>query len=273
VKPGDHIRVYFLNIGPNIISTFHLVGIVWDQVYWQGHPDNLMYGGQTVLAGPSDSWVIDFRIPEEEGNYLMVTHAFGSATRGAIGNLQAKYDHEQYDHEILSDGPSYTKEELAELRKTADRIISPYEPTNFDQPHIVYPGQDKVSVEIIGNSFSPKVLKVPVGTEVEWTNQDVFTYFEGEYSGAHDVATTSGPKMFASPLLAHGEKFSYTFDQVGEYEYICTPHPYMKAKVIVYDPKEKNGLLGNASAWWLLIGVAGLFIPALVLTRRKTKKA
>jgi plastocyanin len=30
-----------------------------------------------------------------------------------------------------------------------------------------------------------------------------------------------------------GESWSYTFDTPGEYEYLCTPHPWMRAKVIV----------------------------------------
>ena len=37
IKPGDFVRIYFLNAGPNLISTLHIVGILWDYVYWQGN--------------------------------------------------------------------------------------------------------------------------------------------------------------------------------------------------------------------------------------------
>jgi plastocyanin len=30
-----------------------------------------------------------------------------------------------------------------------------------------------------------------------------------------------------------GDTWSYQFDEVGEFEYFCTPHPWMRAKVIV----------------------------------------
>src|SRR5690606_14149005 len=66
-KPGDYVRMYYLNVGPTQLSTFHIVGIVWDYVYWQGHPEAWMPGGQTVTSGPSDSWVIEFRVPPDEG--------------------------------------------------------------------------------------------------------------------------------------------------------------------------------------------------------------
>ena len=77
-NPGDYVRLNFLNAGPNLLSTFHIVGVIWDFAYWQGNPDNKFIGGQTVTAKPSDSWVVEFRIPPDEGSYLMLSHAVGS---------------------------------------------------------------------------------------------------------------------------------------------------------------------------------------------------
>ena len=66
-----------------------------------------------------------------------------------------------------------------------------------------------------------------------WINEDAFDFLTGEMTGQHDVATTAGPESFALPLLKHAEKGSFTFKQPGEYEYLCTIHPYMKGKVRV----------------------------------------
>jgi nitrite reductase (NO-forming) len=235
-RPGDFVRVYFLNAGPNVISTFHLVGIIWDYAYWQGMPDpeNLLVGGQTVLAGPSDSWVVDFRVPPDEGNYLIVTHAFGSTTRGAIGVLNASRDNER-SPTIMADGPSYTPEEFEERRARAVRTISPFKPTadDFANPATLAPGQNKLRVTIVGNSFYPKVAEVPAGTTIEWTNEEVFTFLNGEFSGLHDVKTFEGPEEFWSPMLGHAEKWSITLNQPGEYKYFCVPHPYMEGVIIV----------------------------------------
>lgn len=81
------------------------------------------------------------------------------------------------------------------------------------------------AVEIKDYAFTPVTLKVKVGDKVTWTNQD---------SVRHDVVlddeTMDGPK---SELLAQGESYSYTFTKAGTYAYHCSPHPYMKATIIV----------------------------------------
>ncbi len=235
-KPGDFVRIYFLNVGPNIISTFHLVGIIWDFAYWQGMPDpeNLLVGGQTVLAGPSDSWVVDFRIPPDEGNYLIVTHAFGSTTRGAIGILNASKDNER-SPTIMADGPSYSAEEIEERIASAVRTISPFKPGSdaLRNPVVLPAGQDTMRISIIGNSYYPSVVEVPAGTTIEWTNEEVFTFLNGEFSGLHDVRTFEGPEDFWSPMLGHAERWSITLDTPGEYKYFCVPHPYMEGIIRV----------------------------------------
>lgn len=41
------------------------------------------------------------------------------------------------------------------------------------------------------------------------------------------------PGMFDSGFLNKGDTWSYAFEEPGELEYLCTPHPWMKAKVVV----------------------------------------
>lgn len=40
-------------------------------------------------------------------------------------------------------------------------------------------------------------------------------------------------ELFASALFDQGESWTARFDKPGRYAYICDPHPYMKAVVIV----------------------------------------
>jgi nitrite reductase (NO-forming) len=160
-KPGDYVRINFMNVGPNLVSTFHLVGIVWDYAYWQGHPENVLVGGQTVTAGPSDTFVIEFRVPPDEGAYTMLSHAVGSTSRGAIGLLVADHDADT-PKLITSEGPKYTEEELAEFKENANRVMSPFRPGSLDiDPPAVF-GEDtkEVTVRIIGNSYYPKTIEI-----------------------------------------------------------------------------------------------------------------
>lgn len=265
-RPGDYVRIYFLNVGPNLISTFHIVGIIWDFVYWQGHPGMAWPGGQSVLAGPTDSWVIDFRIPPDEGAYTMLTHAVGSASRGAIGLIVAQKDAER-TAVVTPDGPLHSPEEMAEIEAKATRTISPFKPTDFDDPVRYAPGVREVNVSIIGNSFWPKVIEIEPGTTVTWTNEDVFTYLAGEFAGIHNAAGSDGEDdFFGTPLLAHGESGSHTFEKEGVYDYICTPHPYMEGRVIVkqsdIDFAELAAGGGSAPAYLLPL-VLGAFLISL----------
>ena len=83
-KPGERIRMHVLNVGPSRTSSFHVVGTIFDRVWFEGNPDNQFRGMQTVLLGSSNSATVEFVIPEE-GSYIMVDHHFANASQGAIG--------------------------------------------------------------------------------------------------------------------------------------------------------------------------------------------
>jgi nitrite reductase (NO-forming) len=259
-KPGDYVRIYFLNAGPNHVSTFHIVGILWDYVYWQGNPDLPMAGGQTVTAGPADSWVIEFRVPPDEGTYTMLDHAVGDADRGAIGLLICTKD-AKTPVTILSDGPKYDDKEMAEIKSKIIRTVSPFEPGSPDvDPIQVYgPETKEVTVKIIGNSYSPKTIQITEGTVVTWQNEDIFTYMEGEFAGIHTASSYEAPVPFSSPLLGHAETFKFTFEKDGEYKYMCTPHPYMKGKIIVV-----NGP-GSSTKSVIILSIVSLILLLVVL--------
>src|SRR5262249_14911306 len=83
-KCGDGVRLYVLNVGPSKTSSFHVVGTIFDRVWFEGNPENQFRGMQTVLLGSSNSATVEFVIPEE-GSYIMVDHHFANASQGAIG--------------------------------------------------------------------------------------------------------------------------------------------------------------------------------------------
>ncbi len=83
-KPGERVRLFVLNVGPSKTSSFHVVGTIFDRVWFEGNPLNQFRGMQTVLLGSSNSAIIEFMIPEE-GSYIMVDHHFANASQGAVG--------------------------------------------------------------------------------------------------------------------------------------------------------------------------------------------
>ncbi len=228
-RPGDYLRFYYLNVGPNLVSTFHAVGGVWNYIYYGGNPNNVMMGTQSAISGPTDSWVIDWQVPAE-GPFTLVSHAFGTqAIKGAIGIINSKADAPRIA-EVRSEGPSAPPP--AELK----RRVTPFEigSSDLDKP-VRFQSGERVQIEMIGNSFFPKVAEVPVGTEVTWINEEVFDLLDGERTGKHNAVVIQGPEGFSSPLLGHADQWSFKFTKPGEYEYICAIHPYMKGKIKVYE--------------------------------------
>ena len=79
------------------------------------------------------------------------------------------------------------------------------------------------SIDISGFSFAPSALTVQVGDTVTWTNLD---------SARHTV-TFSGSPTLSSGELQEGDTHSVTFDSVGTYTYLCSPHSYMQGTITV----------------------------------------
>ncbi|MBC8081307.1 MAG: multicopper oxidase domain-containing protein [Gorillibacterium sp.] len=90
-KVGDKVRLYVNNVGPNEVSSFHVVGTLFDRVYIDGNPQNSLYGLQTVLLPASGGAVVELTVTEE-GDYPIVTHQFNHATKGAVGILRVTSD-------------------------------------------------------------------------------------------------------------------------------------------------------------------------------------
>ena len=74
-------------------------------------------------------------------------------------------------------------------------------------------------------TFGPKRLEIAVGTTVRWTNNDPLVHTITADDGSWD----SGP-------IEPGKSWSHTFTQPGEYAFHCTPHPFMKALIVVRQP-------------------------------------
>ena len=98
-KPGERVRLFVLNVGPSKTSSFHVVGTIFDKVWFEGNPKNEMVGMQTVLLGSSNSAIVEFVIPEK-GSYIMVDHHFANASQGAIGLIDAggKAEEQEIEH-------------------------------------------------------------------------------------------------------------------------------------------------------------------------------
>lgn len=87
VKVNELLRIYIVNAGPNRLSSFHVVGGIFDKVFQDGS-NNALLGVQTVAVPVGGGAIFELRL-KQEGEYPFVTHAFADATKGAVGILKA----------------------------------------------------------------------------------------------------------------------------------------------------------------------------------------
>ena len=81
--------------------------------------------------------------------------------------------------------------------------------------------------EIDDRCYVPSLILTKKGDSVTWVNED--SAFHSVTSGFYDSPT----ELFDSGHLDPFESFVFTFDEVGDYDYFCTLHPWMKGQVTV----------------------------------------
>ena len=86
-RRGDRIRLFVGNGGPNLASSFHVIGEIFDNVYAEAG-SALTRNVQTTMVPPGGATITEFRA-DVPGNYLMVDHAiFRALDKGANGTIQ-----------------------------------------------------------------------------------------------------------------------------------------------------------------------------------------
>jgi len=222
---GERARIHFINAGLNLDSNFHPIGSHWDKVY----PEAALLtppirGSQTTLVPAGGGTVVEM-VGQVPSTIVLVDHALARAfDKGAIGQIVVNGDDQPEIFQDVSGRDEGAEETLAEVPADTDGA------SVGEQVDILAGGgevqdmsaPDEFDDDEAPADYSANVLTVSAGTTVTWTNQDEMM---------HTVTAVDG--SFDSSFLDPGTSFSYTFDEPGEYEYFCGPHPWMRAKVVV----------------------------------------
>ena len=108
-KVGERIRMFVGNGGPNLVSSFHVIGEIFDRVYTEGgsrYQENV----QTTLIPAGGSAIVEFKV-EVPGTYIIVDHSiFRTFNKGALGMLRVDgpenklvYSGKEVDVEYISE--------------------------------------------------------------------------------------------------------------------------------------------------------------------------
>jgi nitrite reductase (NO-forming) len=215
---GERSRIYFVNEGLNLNSNFHPIGSHWDAVYPEaattpGNP--IIRGSQSTLVVAGGGTVVEVvgQVPQ---TILLVDHAITRTFyKGALGMIVVSGSE---DPEVFS-------------AATAAPDTGGETPPPTDAVDVTITKDGWVDPNNAQDAFSPNEVTIEVGMTVTWTNGDAILHTVTSGVSANNVGTPDG--LFDSGFLNTGETWSYTFTEVGEFPYFCTPHPWMNGKVIV----------------------------------------
>lgn len=218
---GERARIYMVNEGLNLISSFHPIGSHWDVVYPEAatHPSNrVIRGSQTTLV-PAGGATVTELIGQVPSTIILVDHALTRTFyKGCIGQIVVSGDSNAIfseGEEGLSDA-SANEPAPAPAEQAVNEVVIPdgaFDPANA------------------ANAFMPSPLTVAAGIAVTWRNDDAV--FHTVTSGTSTGTAGSPDGTFDSGPIQPGETFSMTFEEAGTFDYFCAPHPWMQGQIIV----------------------------------------
>ena len=87
---GETVRIYFGVGGPNLTSSFHVIGEIFDRVYPFGSvTSEALTDVQTISVAPGGAWIVEFTL-DVPGDYIVVDHALSRLERGLVAILHVE---------------------------------------------------------------------------------------------------------------------------------------------------------------------------------------
>lgn len=99
---GETVRLFVGNGGPNLVSSFHVIGEIFDKVYAEGGT-TINEDIQTTLVPAGGAAIVEFKV-EVPGTFILVDHSiFRAFNKGALGMLNVRGEENQkvYSGELM----------------------------------------------------------------------------------------------------------------------------------------------------------------------------
>lgn len=100
-KPGETLRLYVGNGGPNLVSSFHVIGEVFDKVYVEGGT-LVNRNVQSTLIPAGGSAIVEM-VMQVPGVNILVDHSiFRAFNKGALGMIRVAEDFSEYPQDLAT---------------------------------------------------------------------------------------------------------------------------------------------------------------------------
>jgi len=213
-KVGDTVRIYFVDGGPNLTSSFHVIGEIFDKAWAWGTLESApVKGVQTISVPPGGATIVEFKVTVP-GDYKLVDHALGRVAKGAAGTLTVTGDANPDIFNVPGGA-------------AAAAAASGHDMSAPATPPAVSTGTIKVTMK--DNSFDPKAIAVKAGDSVMFDAVNV-----GKVPHNMRIATLDGnydaqPGVVTNPEIINAGKSGMIEwkvpAQTGTYKFRCDIHP------------------------------------------------
>lgn len=214
-RTGETVRLYIANGGPNLVSSFHVIGEIFDRVYNLGSlvAPNPVPDVQTVLVPAGGSAIVEFEV-DVPGDYKLVDHSLSRVAKGALGILTV----------TGTDDPRVFRALTEAAAGDGHGGTATPEPTPATQAP-----QGSIAVSMRDSFFVPKDIRVARGETVTFalTNDGTLPHnmhiadASGNYSGAN--AVVSDPDVIMKGQS--GKLVWKAPDSPGKFIFRCDIHP------------------------------------------------
>lgn len=94
-KVGETVRLFVGDGGPNLTSSFHAIGQIFDTVWMEGSVSHPVHNIQTTMIPAGGATIVDFKL-NVPGNVILVDHSLTRAfNRGAVGLIKVSGDEDK----------------------------------------------------------------------------------------------------------------------------------------------------------------------------------
>jgi nitrite reductase (NO-forming) len=227
-KVGETVRLYVGNGGPNLVSSFHVIGEIFDKVYVEGG-DLVNSNVQTTLIPAGGSAIVDFKV-DVPGSLVLVDHSiFRAFNKGALGLIKVEgeanekiYSGKISDKVYLPEGGAIQTVDSPKEQKVVARSKDERIKAGKHKYEAVCAACHQLDGSGIKHAFPPLAKADYLNADKERAINVVVHGMQGKISVNGDVYSAVMPKLDLSDEDI-ANILTYVYSSWGNKGYVVTP--------------------------------------------------
>ena len=230
-NPGETVRLFVGNGGPNLVSSFHVIGEIFDRVHVEG--GSLMNENvQTTLIPAGGAAIVEFKV-DVPGSYVLVDHSiFRAFNKGALGLLVAKGEENRKIYAKNEPTPYVSDLKISTTPKD-DAIVNKTKEQQIADGKVIYTKTCVACHQAQGQGMEGAF---PPLAKSDFLNADVDRAIDIVLHGKQGEVTVNGKKynsvMTPQPLSVQevADVLTYVYNTWDNSKKVVTPEMVQKIK-------------------------------------------